>query len=154
MYGALALDLNSNPSSNVDGLPGVGAAHRLSLSASTPPPPRRVQSEAHVQGSGSVRNPRGIATRNGRPALPDPTYTGTGTGTGAAEAAGDERPRGEILASIDPPAAGARSGSPAPVKKRTANPSPPRVSLGPAEGQPLGGVEVMESQTLTKRKAD
>ena len=155
-YGALALDLNnlssasagSSSGAGIEGLPGH-AQRAGSVSSSTPPPPRRVQSEAYVQGSGSAKNPRGIATRNGKPALPDPS---AGPGLGVSDAGGKSKPTGEVLPSIDPSAA--RSGSPTPVKKRAGNPSPPRVSLGPAESKPLGNVEIMESQTLTKRKAD
>ncbi|ORX35056.1 transmembrane adaptor Erv26-domain-containing protein [Kockovaella imperatae] len=40
----------------------------------TPPPPRRVQSDAFVHGTGL--NPRGIATRDGRPVFPDSGIAG------------------------------------------------------------------------------
>lgn len=142
-YGALALDIaadNLNPAS----ASASGSSSGASLSAPGPshPPPRRVQSEAQVPGTGG-RNPRGIATRNGRPALEDPS----------AAAAGGEGRKSDVLPPMSRPTSPGQSdgnGNSGKGKGR----SPPRVSLGPQGTQRLEGVEIVESQGLTKKKAD
>lgn len=132
MYGALALDLAADRDANASAGTGPSSSSRsASLSAPSHPPPRRVQSEAQVQGAGNARNPRGIATRNGKPALESAHVQEKGSQEGSGKA--DSSTAGT---------AGQKSNS------------PPRVSLGPAEGKRLDGVEIVESQTLTKRKAD
>ncbi|WVF66587.1 hypothetical protein IAT40_001327 [Kwoniella sp. CBS 6097] len=77
-------------SSSEDVQSGLGGSpfHSNSGSGSsgrTPPPPRRIQSEISISkgtgspGTGTV-NPRGIATRNGKPALPGMVPPGVGAG--------------------------------------------------------------------------
>jgi hypothetical protein len=77
--------------------------------ARTPPPPRRVQSEAQVQ---HVVNPRGVATRHGIPAFadeieekvqrtasPDEVFNGPRMSLGPSDS---ERVLGEVLDSHGP----------------------------------------------------
>ncbi|WWC57631.1 uncharacterized protein I303_100163 [Kwoniella dejecticola CBS 10117] len=64
-------NLNLNHNHNL-GVSGIGNGSPSSRST-TPPPPRRIQSEIQISKNTHVptpnNNPRGIATRNGRPAL-------------------------------------------------------------------------------------
>jgi hypothetical protein len=134
MYGALALDLSASDAPS----PPTSRTGSISLAGPSHPPPRRVQSEAQVQGAGSARNPRGIATRNGRPAL-----EAGGAGTADTAGNGDKLEKLNKLEEPDQTSTG-----------KGKSHSPPRVSLGPMDGKRLEGVEIVESQTLTKRKAD
>jgi hypothetical protein len=66
---------NSNSNSRNSPVPGsmqMGIGKGRPTSIKTPPPPRRVQSEMMTSGL----NPRGIATRNGAPAVPDAAGVG------------------------------------------------------------------------------
>jgi hypothetical protein len=66
---------NSNSNSRNSPVPGsmqIGIGKGRPTSIKTPPPPRRVQSEMMTSGL----NPRGIATRNGAPAVPDAAGVG------------------------------------------------------------------------------
>lgn len=138
MYGALALDLSADISASGS----TGSGNPLAASGPSHPPPRRVQSEALVPGAGG-RNPRGIATRNGRPALEDAT---------PSQGAGEGR-KSDVLPpmSMSRPTSPGQHGTGGSEKKSR---SPPRVSLGPHGGQKLEGAEIVESQGLTKKKAD
>ena len=100
----------------------------------TPPPPRRVQSEAQV-GKNSI-NPRGVATRYGQPVVSD------------AELLGEEL---DNLAQR--PSQMSRSGSLNGDPQANAL-GPPKMSLGPSGGELLGQREILESNGPTKRKAD
>jgi hypothetical protein len=106
---------------------GLGKGHP---GQKTPPPPRRVQSEMMASGL----NPRGIATRNGMPAVPD----GGGGIPGVGGVGGDtEMSR--------------RTGRSTPSR-----PSTPSMSLGPDRGEVLGRVEIVDTkgQAQPKRKDD
>jgi hypothetical protein len=92
----------------------------------TPPPPRRVQSEAQVT---RMTNPRGIATRNGVPVVTDDQLP-----------ASDE---GED-----------KEASPAARKQVGTGAGGPRMSLGPQGAEKLGEGEVLNSPMAPKRKAD
>lgn len=91
----------------------------------TPPPPRRVQSEMMASGL----NPRGIATRNGLPAVPDGSVPGDGMG-------GESDLRR--------------------TRATPSRPSTPSMSLGPDRGEVLGRVEIVDTkgQAQPKRKDD
>ncbi|WVW81306.1 hypothetical protein I302_103297 [Kwoniella bestiolae CBS 10118] len=57
---------SSNSPSHLNlNLSGTGSGSR----SATPPPPRRIQSELSISKNNLTTNPRGIATRNGKPAL-------------------------------------------------------------------------------------
>lgn len=103
---------------------GLGKGRPSSIK--TPPPPRRVQSEMMTSGL----NPRGIATRNGVPAVPD--SVGVPGGGGGEEI---KRARGT---------------------KTPSRPSTPSMSLGPDRGEALGRVEIVDTrgQAQPKRKDD
>ena len=123
---------NSNSNSNSRTSPGPGSI-QMGLgkgrpsSIKTPPPPRRVQSEMMTSGL----NPRGIATRNGAPAVPDSVGVPGGGGVGTGEDL--RRTRGT-----------------------PSRPSTPSMSLGPDRGEALGRVEIVDTrgQAQPKRKDD
>jgi hypothetical protein len=125
---------NSNSNSRNSPVPGsiaMGIGKGRPTSIKTPPPPRRVQSEMMTSGL----NPRGIATRNGVPAVPDAVgIPGAGGGGGGT---GEEMRR----------ARGTRTPS---------RPSTPSMSLGPDRGEALGRVEIVDTKGLAqpKRKDD
>lgn len=98
----------------------------------TPPPPRRVQSEMMTSGL----NPRGIATRNGVPAIPD--GSGSGSGAGVIGIPGVESDMSRRTGRIP------------------SRPSTPSMSLGPERGEALGRVEIVDTkgQAQPKRKDD
>lgn len=97
------------------------------------PPPRRVQSEVQVSvGSGHstlAANPRGLATRRGKPALPD-AFLSSGS-------AGSDSPTGSSL--------GLSTGE--------AVSDGPKMGLGPSGQEKVGSTEIVEAG-LPKRKAD
>ena len=114
---------NSN-SRNSPGMIQMGLGKGRPSSIKTPPPPRRVQSEMMTSGL----NPRGIATRNGAPAVPDSAGIPSG---------GEDMRRGR----------GTRTPS---------RPSTPSMSLGPDRGEALGRVEIVDTKGVAqpKRKDD
>jgi hypothetical protein len=113
----------------------------------TPPPPRRIASEANVLGV----NPRGIATRNGVPFASDQVATAgsevlqTHTPPSSISATGSSALDLDLGGESGRSGAG-RSGH---SSSSTNNPS---MSLGPERGEPLGGAEVVVVKS--KRKED
>lgn len=101
------------------------------------PPPRRVQSEVQVStGSGhstAQANPRGLATRQGKPAMPDAMLPSP-TGSDAFSTEGDS-----LGLSVGGSGGAGGSG--------------PKMGLGPTGTQKVGQTEIVESG-LPKRKAD
>jgi len=109
---------------------GLGKGRPSIPGQKTPPPPRRVQSEMMTSGL----NPRGIATRNGVPAVPDSVVSGGVNGNGKTEES-DLTRRGRGIPS---------------------RPSTPSMSLGPDRGETLGRAEIVDTkgQAQPKRKDD
>lgn len=117
---------SSNPSSYSSILTPDSAGGRMPRKS--PLPPRRVQSEMNTT-QGTI-NPRGMATRDGRPVVTDAQLTGE------PEAMGD--------------GIGVSSG----MQLASCGPGGPAISLGPRGTDILGGAEVIESQLRSRRKAD
>lgn len=119
----------STPSRPSLGISSLGQGHPRQ-----PPPPRRVQSEMMTSGL----NPRGIATRNGFPAVPDSAIAGMV----------DEPDEVEL--------ATRRIGLGAAGRSAPRRPNSPSMSLGPRGNGIIGGAEVVEvkGQAEPKRKHD
>jgi hypothetical protein len=128
---SLSMPMSRSQSRTSSPAPGLGLQMGLGKGRpgqKTPPPPRRVQSEMMTQGL----NPRGIATRNGVPAVPDGTGSTGSTGGGYTE-------------------------EPTTMRRSTpSRPSTPSMSLGPDRGEVLGRVEIVDTKGLAqpKRKDD
>jgi len=109
---------NSASSSRSSLSPDVSRSSHIGRSNTPPPPPRRVQSETQTQGL----NPRGIAVRNGVPAIPDSVLTAEPDGMDSTKKVG----------------LGISGRS---IPKR---PESPSMSLGPTGLEKLGGAEIVE----------
>lgn len=132
---------NSNSGSASGSVSGSGTIpSRLNLTPSslglgrprTPPPPRRVQSEMMTSGL----NPRGLATRNGIPAVPD------------SKVMTDEPDDVDLV--------NRRIGLGSAGRSTPKRPESPSMSLGPRGNGIVGGAEVIEvkGQAEPKRKND
>lgn len=117
--------IQRSPSPNYPSLgvaDGGSSRQRLPIGRlKTPPPPRRVQSEA----AGLGMNPRGIATRNGVPASTPVNGNPERSSPPRQDKNGQDTAGG-----------------------------PPKVSLGPKEGEAFAVGEVIDSVDVGKKKAD